>query len=228
MYKLPKQHRPGGFVKVPTPGLDLPSAFLDELKSIDQRLWVIWEPYRCEKDVVLNTYTGKLDDPRFCIHLEDGTGSQEIWGWPLRMPDNSPIPENRWHIYELTQFGWCHTSVLLSTEPAYLALLAHRLYLQARFSDKYGKMKYVKNLQEQHDEEKEKAKRDLDDLNNAVMQENSWLVKRAMENFEYGRVKPTNPTKDIIMSGPGISNKSRIIRPLTDEEGGLVTLDKLN
>ena len=49
-----------------------------------------------------------------------------------------------------------------------------------------------------------------------------------MENFEFGRTAPTNPTKDIIMSYRGQTNKSKIIRPLNDKDVGLTTWEDLD
>ena len=50
---------------------------------------------------------------------------------------------------------------------------------------------------------------------------NRPLLREAMENFDRGHTKPTNPTKDHIMSYPKQEKRSRIIRPLQDEDVGL-------
>ena len=220
-YQVPKKYRPEGvYHRKVSPGLDIPAAFLDELKAIDTRLHIVWHPFKVEFDPVMNTYEGKLDDPRFTIHCDEGT-NQEVWGWVLRNPDNSPIRENLWHIWQIHQYGWSHVTSILSTDPRYLTLLARRLYLQGRFTDKYGAKAYTRNVRNMQAEEKERQKKDLEEMNMAVQQENSWLLRRAMDNLGRGVVAATRPQKDIIMSYGGQGNKSRIIRDITDKEGGI-------
>jgi hypothetical protein len=82
--------------------------------------------------------------------------------------------------------------------------------------------KYFEILRQGVDTIKESEKADVQELNNAVMEENRWLLTRAMDNMASGRINATNPTKDIITSFSGQGNKSRIVRPLTDTEGGLI------
>ena len=47
-----------------------------------------------------------------------------------------------------------------------------------------------------------------------------------MENFDRGVVAPTNPEKETIVSYGGQTNRSKIVRPLDDEEGGLIVPEK--
>lgn len=223
-YSLPKTFRPrsGAYFRKFAPGVDLPAEFLSDLRSIDTRLHLVWHTFKCELDSVMNEYEGRIDDPRFCIHEDYG---EEVWGWVLKNPDNSPMRENVWHIWELHQHGWSHVCPVLGHDARYLQRLSYRLYLQNKIVLKYGPKKYFEMIRQGIDNTKEKEKQDLQDLNKAVMEENQWLVNAAVENLKSGRINATNPTKDIITSGSGLSNRSRITRPLTDTEGGLVLPD---
>jgi hypothetical protein len=77
-------------------------------------------------------------------------------------------------------------------------------------------------MDEEAEEIQEKKQSDAEYLNQAVQEENAWLLRRAMDNFDRGVTKPTNPEKEQIISYPGQSHRSRVSRPITDEEGGLV------
>jgi len=224
-FRLPDRSRPRGLrFRSVSPGLDFPCGFLDDLKAIYDKLYLVFHPYRVEFQTIMNQYVGDENDPRFCIGNFE---SEEVWGWVLKNPDNSPIVENCWHIWELTDApGWGHVCKIQSRDPKYLGLLAKRLYLQNLVSLKYGRRTYMKGLQESQDKLQDKEKEDLKDLSNAVMEENAWLVNSAMDNLARGVVNPTNPTKDSIISYAGQSNKSRISRPLSDTEGGLVLPDR--
>lgn len=220
-YKLPRTFRPRSnvYYRQFRPGADLCVGFFDDLKSIDDRLHLVWHDYRTETDPVMNEYLGEAEDPRFNIHEEH---SREVWGWVLRRPDNSPIDENLWHIWELHQHGWSHVAPVLSSSPPYLSHLCHRLYLQTSIITKYGMKKYFEILRQGVDNTQAAEKADVQALNQAVMDENKWLLTSAMDNMASGRINATNPTKDIITSFSGQGNKSRIVRPLTDTEGGLI------
>jgi hypothetical protein len=114
----------------------------------------------------------------------------------------------------------------MSSHPNYLALLARRLYLQAKFISKYGTRAYARDLGDQQEAEIEKHKKSVEELQMATMQENAWLVRSAIDNMSRGVVAPTNPTKETISSFSGQTNRSRIIRPLDDEDAGLVSYNK--
>ena len=60
-----------------------------------------------------------------------------------------------------------------------------------------------------------------------ISKQDMVTFRKAMENFEHGITAPTNPMKESIISYAGQKNRSRIIRPLDDEEGGLVLPDYL-
>lgn len=223
-YVLPKEFRPPGVhYRQFRPGIDLPRAFYDDIRAIGDRLYIIWHEYRCELDTVMNTYVGPEEDPRFCIHEENG---EEVFGWVLKDNKDRPIPERAWHIWERHQFGFSHVCPILFSSPEYLQRLAYRLYMQTKITDKYGYKKYYEFLKAGEEELKGKEKQDALDLQAAVNEENGWLVRRAMENMERGITAPSNPQKDSIMSYGGQKNRSRIIRPLDDAEGGLVVPDR--
>jgi len=225
MKYLPTIFRPGGARKEFTPGLDLPSWFHDSLKLIDKNLYIVYHPHRLMWDSIINQTTGELEDPRFCIHHEHG---EEQWGFVLTDANGSPIPENAWHIWRLcVPHGWAHVVKIEDHHGKYLRLLVNRLHLQASYSDKYGASQYNRLLDQQTQEERKKEQDDKHDLFNATNEENDWLLKRAMENFESGHVAPTNPTTESIISYPGQINRSKIVRPMTDEEGGLYIPDRL-
>ena len=72
---------------------------------------------------------------------------------------------------------------------------------------------------------RQKMQDDRQDLMNEIHKANSGMMRRVMDNFSRGNVAPHNPQKEVIMSGAGISNRSKIIRPLSDREGGLILPD---
>lgn len=224
-YTLPRRHRPeGGYVRTPIPGLDLPAGFLDDIHAIDPRLWVIHHPFRVEWDPTMNCYSGSIEDPRFNIHIEDEKyGKTELWGWVLLNPDNSPIEDDSWHIWQESPVGYHHVCQIASTDPDYLKLLAYRLHLQGRLVDVYGKKVYARKLSEEFRERQEKEKAELREYEMAVHKENDWLLKKAIDNMERGKINPTNPQKESIVSYSGQGYRSRVSRPLEDHEGGIVT-----
>jgi accessory colonization factor AcfC len=93
------------------------------------------------------------------------------------------------------------------------------------YRDTYGLFGYTKLLAEQEEKVRDKAQLEKADLLNEINKANQAMISRAAENFARGIVKPTAPKKEIIMSGAGLSNKSKIIRDLTDREGGLILPD---
>lgn len=173
----------------------------------------------------MNQYEGAIDDGRFSIHEEHG---QELWGWPLREA-NSPAPavEESWHLWRLCDpFGWCHVVKIEAKEPEYLRLLTKRLDMQARVSDEFGQQEYARMNEKERDAHAASKQADADQLYKDVMEENSWLTRKAKEAFDRGETQPTNPTKDTIITYPGQGTKGRIVTPLSDKEGGLVLPDE--
>ena len=203
-----------------TPGLDLPSWFDDGLKGIDNKLCLIYHPYRVMWDDMMNEYVGEIEDPRYTIHQEFG---QENWGWVLTDGQGYPIPDHSWHIWRRCDpHGWAHIIQIEDKHGHYLHLILKRLYLQAKFTDRYGHRAWGRQVDDEHSKEAEVQQKDKESLFNAFQEENKWLLNRAKENFERGRIAPTNPTHESIVSYPGQVNRSRIVRPLDDREGGLV------
>lgn len=221
--KLPKLCRPNNVAhRRFQSGVDLPSWFFDGLQSIDSKLFLVWHPYKILWDDVMNVYTGALDDPRFNIHQEYG---EEIWGWVLKANDGAPLREGKWHVWRLSDpYGWCHVLPIDCKEESWLSLVLRRLNFQGRFRDKYGDIKWNRRTREDQERLQEEKQKDQTELFSLVQDENRWLMKKAMDNFDHNIVKPTNPVREIITSYRGQGNKTKIVRPLTDEEGGLFTL----
>ena len=201
-------------------GGDIARFFYDAIKAIDPNLYFVWHPYRVMYDNVMNQYLGMYEDARFCIHEEFG---EEVWGYAYLKPKlHEPIPECRWHLWRLCDpYGWCHVSIVESHDDEYLVLLANRLHKQAVFSDRYSQKEYAKMVLKDQEAYMEKQKDDADQLYSDVQKENAWLTRRAMDNMHSGKTAPTTPTKEIITN---ISPK-KIVRPITDTEGGLVLPD---
>jgi hypothetical protein len=218
--KLPEELRPRGEdYKVFTPGIDLPSWFQDDLKSIDDKLFLVYHPYKVLWDDIINQYEGNLDDPRFTIHKEHGTLN---FGFVLTDGQGYPTPDNTWHVWRLCiPHGWAHVIQVQDNHEEYLKLLVKRLHLQARFTDRYGFKAWGHHMDDEAEEQREKKQLDQEDLFGAFQKENDWLLKRAQENYMSGKIAPTNPQKQSIISYPGQVNRTATSRPLDDEEGGL-------
>jgi hypothetical protein len=206
-------------------GLDLPEWFYSDIKSIDPKLHFVWTQWKTIYDNVMNQYYGMFDDARLTIHEEDG---HEVWGYPLKnAKDDAPLSEEKWHIWRLCDpYGWCHITSVEAKDPHYLLLLAKRLYTQAVVSDKYGQKEYAKMTLKQQHEERLRKQQEADGLYNDVQNENKWLTNKAMESMLSGKVAPTRPTKDVIASYSGQGKRSKITRPITDREGGLILPDE--
>ncbi len=173
----------------------------------------------------MNQYEGELLDPRFNIHREHG---EEVWGFCTTDGTGAPIVERAWHVWLLCEpHGWAHVVRIENKAAPYLKLLTHRLNVQARFRDRYGDIAWNRNTRDEQELSQEKAQADKQELLEAVQDENSWLTKRAMENFERGVVAPSNPMKETITSFPGQKHRSRLERPLEDEDVGLKGIDDL-
>jgi hypothetical protein len=226
MGHLPNIMRPEGlYHRDFQPGSDLPKWFHDELKGLDVKLYFVWHPYKVLYDDVMNCYEGSLEDPRYVIGEFHG---QEVWGYPMKKAeDDTPMSDNKWHIWRLCDpYGWCHVCPVETADPEYLTLLLRRLHLQAKLRDR-GRRAYQEHLDEAQEERMRKNQEYADELFSAVQDENRWLLQRAANNYLAGKVEPTNPQKESIYSYSGQKNRSRIIRPLDDREGGLVLPEDL-
>jgi len=224
--KLPNTLRPSDSqYRECMPGKDLPSWFMDSLKSIDEKLYIVYHPYAVIWDDMMNQYEGELEDPRFTIHREYG---EEVWGFVTTNGRGEPTPEGAWHVWRLCEpHGWAHVVRVESKNGQYLKLLTDRLHTQARFRDRYGDIAWNRNMRDEQDTAQQNALADKDEMFEAVQEENAWLTKNAMENFEKGVVKPSNPQKETIASYAGQKHRSILSRPLEDEDVGLKGIDDL-
>jgi hypothetical protein len=198
---------------------------MDNLKSIDEKLHIVYHPFAMIWDDMMNQYEGELEDPRFSIHREHG---EEVWGFVTTYGDGSPIPEGAWHVWRLCEpHGWAHVVRVDSKEGDYLRLLVDRLHIQSLFRDRYGDIAWNRNTRDEDEEAQRKAQDAKQEGFEAVQEENAWLTKNAMENFQRGKVAPSNPKMEKIISYAGQTNKSRTSRPLEDEDVGLKSIDDL-
>lgn len=207
--------------RIARPGLDLSSAFIDDLKSIDKDFHIIWHPYRCLWDIFINTYYGEIENPRYTIGESYG---KTVFGFVLTDNNSCPIPENRWHIWR-----WCpsvrayaHVIDIASTEPSHLRKIVEKIARAAMLANMPHKER-MKFLQDEQEEELQRNQKKGQDLWKDTQKANSKLMRDVAENFSYGRTAPTNPTKDIIASYKGQVNRSRISRTITDKEGGIIS-----
>jgi len=219
--RIPQVFRPGGRVRTPQLGIDLPTWFFEGLKGIDEDLFVLWHPYRLHWNDILNQYSGELEDPRLTISISPHYGDQELWGWVLTDGQKRPLSENRWHVWRLCRnYGWAHIFPILNTEEAHLKHYLHRLFLRTQIQDKYGIAGWQRFEKEEDELKQQKRVQDHENQFQDTMNENRSLMRVALENMERGYIQATNPTKEVIMSYPGQKKFDKIERPLTDKEGG--------
>lgn len=237
--ELPKQYRPEcSYYRKCQPGIDVPSIFYDNLQGIDENLYLVWHQYRLLWDTIINDVHGSLEDPRHIINVDHGHLN---FGFVLTDRTGAPILEQTmynktwkpttfgaWHLWRFCKpaSGWAHILKLDSTEGDYLHLVTERLYLQARWTDRYGFRSYNGLLESAREQDKEQIMKDKQEMMQAFQTENRWFMKKAMSNFESGVTRPTNPQKEIITSYSGQGNKNRIIRPATDKELNIWTPDQ--
>lgn len=223
--KLPERGRPTGVpYKRCEPGVDLPAGFISDLKSLDEHLWPVFHPYMLQWDNFVNCYTGALADPRYDVVENSGRYGQMVLGLVLTNGQGMPLPDGRWHIWRWCEpaSAWAHVVNIESKDPQYLSLLVRRLYLQDQWNNRYGHRGYQRKLEEADAKHRQKLQDERQELMNEIHRANSGMINRVMDNMSRGVVAPHRPTKDIIMAGGGISNHSKIVRPLSDREGGLV------
>lgn len=221
--KLPESGRPRDvYYRKCDLGLDLPSMFVHRLKTIDRNLYPVFHPYKMLWDNLINDYAGELEDPRMQVNYNYG---QLNFGFVLTDGQGAPVPDGTWHVWRWCEpHGWAHIINIDCKDREYLNLLIERLWLQAQYNDKYGSG-YQKKLDEADEAMREKMKADRADLMNEISKANSGMLNRAAENFARGVVAPHNPKKEIITSYSGQGNRTKIERPLTDREGGLILPD---
>lgn len=196
-----------------------------DLKSIDDKLYIVYHPFAMIWDDIMNQYSGELEDPRFTIHREHG---EEVWGFVTTNGDGSPIPECAWHVWRLSEpHGWCHVVRIEDRSESYLRLMIERLHTQRGFRDKYGHIAWNRQWRSNEEEAQEKAQDDYQEGFEAVQKENSWLTKNARDNMSRGITAPTNPTVEKIVSYAGQKNRTATSRPLEDEDVGLKGIEDL-
>ena len=219
---LPPDLRPEGLShKILVPGLHLPSDFIQSVKGIDENLHFVYHPWRVQYDDLMNQYYGSLEDPRWIIHAEHG---QEIWGWIMTMPDGAPIPDETWHLWQLKKdWGWSHVANIPSADNGSLNTIINRLGREKLFKAKFGAMAWNQQMRKDDEDRVARLQDAKDQKFQDLQRENSWLTRKAMENLERGVTAPSRPTKEIISSYAGQGNRSKIVRPITDKEGGLIT-----
>lgn len=223
--KLPKRGRPLCVrYKECELGLDLPAQFMYDLRGVDDNLYPIFHRYQILWDSMVNSYLGELDDPRYPIAENSFRLGELVMGHVLTNGKGIPTPDGHWHIWRWCEpaRAWAHVINVDSTDELYLRLLVKRLWLQAKFNDKFGFRGYQRMMEEADLEQRAKLQDEKQDLMKEINKANSGMMSRAMSNFEYGRTAPTNPMHESVMSYPGQKNKSKVVRPMTDEEGGFV------
>lgn len=220
---IPNDFRPGGYLKPCELGVDLPSWFVNNIRSMDNKLYPIFHPYSLLYEDFMTADAGNLDDPRYCIHTSAAYGNQELWGWPLKSRAGVKFNEN-WHLWRLSSIGWCHVFEIESRDSEYLKLMLDELFIVNQITNKYGPRAVMEYRRDKAMMQQERQLAENKQLMNDTFAANRTIMKRVIENFEAGRVDPTNPTVETISSYAGQTNRSRIIRPLddTDKQSGLV------
>ena len=203
------------------PGLDFPAQFLADLRAIDSDFYLVWHPYQTLWDNIINEGLGADDNPRYQVAEQYG---HLCFGYVMRDRKNhGPAPDNNWHLWRLAEpYGWCHILRIQAPKDAgYLRVVVDMLHKQKQILNQYGPKGLVQDQATANDEAQEKAKAESAEMYKLWQLENSWLLKKAMENMQRGILNSPEPTKDVIMSGQGLNHRSRIIRPITEKEGGI-------
>ena len=223
--RLPEKGLPVGVsYKVCEMGVDLSAQFLYDLRSLDDQLYVIQHPYQILWDDMVNDYQGDILDPRYDIGVNSARAGQLVMGHILTDGQDNPLLDGNWHIWRWCEpaQAWAHVIAIESNDPGYQRLLVHRMWLQASYNDKFGARGYQRMMEEADQAGREKIQNDKADLMNEISKANQSMMSRVRDNFESGRTAPTRPMKETIVSAPGLSNKSKMIRPATDQEGGII------
>ncbi len=226
--KVPSCYRSGGYLKPCELGVDLPAWFVDGVQAIDKDLYPIFHPFQVIWDDLINNHSGSLDDPRFTIGTPPGF-SYELWGYPMKQRrSDAPILDGTWHLWRACHSvgAWAHVIRLESRNDEYLAAVLELLYFNAKFSDKYGHHALNRHREEEQENLTAKEQQDRDDLFTQISKANKRLLTSAAAELASGRYRPTNPQKETIIGYAGQTNRSRIVRPLEDREGGLIVPDE--
>lgn len=223
--KLPLVLRGEGRYRRLQPGIDVPSWFIQGIKAIDSNLYFVWHPYKILYEDIANQYTGKLEESRYTIATQAAYGNELLFGFVLTDGKNRPVPDNKWNIWRLcNDRGWAHvTSLDTTSNEEYLKFVLDQMYVRDQVLSKYGAKALSRFIREEQEILEEAKKTKTNNLFADMNKENKRLFRSAYENFLNGKVEATNPTREIITSYSNQSNKSKIVRPITDEEGGLIT-----
>ena len=203
------------------PGIDLPAEFHYHLKALDPDLYCVWHPFKTLYDDTINVYYGSLDDPRYLIAESFG---QEVWGFVMTNGAGDPLYDETWHVWRKSSVGWHHIIGIESKESSYLDKVLDSIWDQ-KLVERYGR-KAILRMKEAKEEariEKENANKAQDFKD--VQKENRGMLAKVMDNFQRKNYAPTNQTVETISSYSNQVNRSRIIRPSEDSDGGLVGWD---
>lgn len=226
--KLPERGRPRDvYYRHCALGIDLPAEFVYDMRSIDKDFHFIFHPYRLLWDDMVNDYTGSLEDPRYPIVENTHRFGQLVMGHVLTNGQDVPTEDGTWHVWRWCEpaAAWAHIINIDSRDEQYLRLVAKRIHLAAVYNDKYGHRGYQQMMEQADIERREKIQDDKTDLMDEISKVNSAMLSRVRDNYERGVVNSTNPTKETIMSGGGLSSARKLVRPLSDREGGLILPD---
>src|SRR3990167_5140973 len=180
------------------PGLDLPTSFMDELRSIDPDLHFIWHRYRCLWDTFINKYEGEKENPRYTIEEKYGYTN---FGFVLTDNNGDPIPDRRWHIWRWCRGinAWAHVMDIASKQPSHLEKIVSNIAREAKMANMTRKQR-MNFMQEEQEQTLVKNQTKANDLWKEVNKANSKLMKDVAENFASGITAPSNPEIDIIAS----------------------------
>ena len=223
--KLPLELRGEGRYRKLNLGIDCPNWFYDGIKAIDPHLYFVWHPFKVLYEDIMNNYSGGTEEARYTIGVQEKYGNELIFGYVLTDGAKRPLPDNRWHLWRLCKDrGWAHVAALEATsDEHYLKFVLDQMYVRDQVLTKYGAKGLTKFIREEQELFEEKKKTASANLFADINKENKRLFRSAYENFLNGKIEATNPTKDVIASFAGQKSHNRITRPITDEEGGLIT-----
>lgn len=221
--KLPLQLRGEGRYRQLQVGVDCPSWFFEGLKSLDPCLYLVWHPFKVLYEDVMNQYSGRTEEARYTIGTQEQYGNELIFGFVLTDGKKRPAIDGRWHAWRLCHDrGWAHVTALETTSNEdYLKFVLDQMYIRDQVLSKYGSKALTRYIREEEELIQEKKQLAHNNRFSDYHKENKSLFKNAYENFLSGKVSATNPQKETITSYANQTNKSRIIRPLEDEEGGI-------
>jgi hypothetical protein len=221
--ELAKDLRPDGYYRECVEGIDFPCWFLDNLKQIDNNLFLVWHEYETLTENIMNADEGLIEDPRFAIKQQYG---QLQMGYVPRNRLGNPIKHQMWHIWWLRRpLGWCHVMPIDHLSDAYLRRLLERLHIQCKYTDSAKTRDYIRNLLELEAMEVQKAQMVQASKFADFQKENKHMLRRVQDNLERKIIAPSNPHKDVISSYSGQKHRSTLRVPITEKDAGIYTGD---